>query len=133
MDDLKELIELAEYKSKIDKKRGEEKYFDFNWLLDEISSEILEVKEEIKPNNMPYLEDELGDIFWGWLILVQKLKEKGLVTSHQKIIKRALKKYKERILPLKGSKEDYKIWQEVKDKQKIALEKELNELLVISK
>ena len=125
MDDLKEIIELAEYKSKIDKKRGEEKYFDFNWLLNEISNELLEVKEEIKPKNIPYLEDELGDILWGWIILVQKLKEQNLVTSHQNILQRALKKYQERILPLNGDKSDYEIWQRVKESQKEALRDEL--------
>ena len=125
MKDLVELIELSKVKCEIDIKRGEKKYFDFDWLLNEISSEILEVKEEIKENNHPYLEDELGDILWGWIILVQKLQREGLVNSHEAIFKRALKKYKDRILSLKGSKEDYEIWQKVKEEQKKALEREV--------
>jgi len=124
MEDLVELIELSKLKCDIDIKRGEQKYFDFDWLLGEISSEILEVKEEIKENNHPYLEDELGDILWGWIILVQKLQREGLVNSHEAIFARAIKKYKERILPLKGNKEDYEIWQRVKEEQKKALENE---------
>ena len=125
MKDLVELIELSKVKCEIDVKRGEKKYFDFEWLLNEISNEILEVKEEIKENNYPYLEDELSDILWGWIILVQKLQREGLVNSHEAIFKRALKKYKERILPLKGDMSDNEIWQRVKKKQKEALEREL--------
>ena len=125
MKELEELIELSKVKCDIDIKRGEKKYFDFEWLLNEISSEILEVKEEIKENNYPYLEDELGDILWGWIILVQKLQREGLVNSHEAIFKRALKKYKERILPLKGDMSDNEIWQRVKKKQKEALEREV--------
>ena len=125
MKDLVELIELSKVKCEIDVKRGEKKYFDFDWLLNEISSEILEVKEEIKEDNYPYLEDELGDIMWGWIILVQKLKESGYVNSHETIFKRALKKYQERILPLKGDMSDNETWQRVKKKQKEALEREM--------
>jgi NTP pyrophosphatase (non-canonical NTP hydrolase) len=124
MKEVEELIKLANLKDKIDIKRGEEKYFDTEWLIGELLSEVDEVKEEIKPNNAPFLEDELGDILWGWLIVVQKLKSKGLVTSHKNIIKRALKKYQERIIPLNGDKNDYKIWQSVKDKQKEELKEE---------
>ena len=125
MKELEELIELSKTKCEIDIKRGEKKYFDFEWLLNEISNEILEVKEEIKENNYPYLEDELGDILWGWIILVQKLQDSGYVNSHEAIFKRALKKYKERILPLKGDMSDNEIWQRVKKKQKEALKREV--------
>jgi hypothetical protein len=58
------------------------------------------------------------------LILVEKLKNRGLVSSHKNIFKRALKKYRERVLPLTGTSIDSKIWKEVKRKQKIKLEKE---------
>ncbi len=118
------LIKLASLKDSIDLKRGEKKYFEDDWLIGQLLSEIQEVKDEIRPNNKPFLEDELGDILWGWLVLVQKMKSKGLVTSHESIIKRALKKYEERILPLKGDKRDNDIWKEVKAKQKKRLNNE---------
>ncbi len=118
------LIELAKIKDSIDIKRGEAKYFNNEWIINELLSEIKEVKEEIRPNNTPYLEDELGDILWGWLVLVQKLKSKGLVTSHKAIIQRALKKYSERINSLTGDSSDNKRWQEIKNKQKEALKRE---------
>ncbi len=118
------LIELAKIKDSIDIKRGEAKYFNNEWIINEILSEIKEVKEEIRPNNTPYLEDELGDILWGWLVLVQKLQSKGLVTSHKAIIQRALKKYSERINSLTGDSSDNKRWQEVKKQQQEALKRE---------
>ena len=124
MKNLKKLIALTEHKQKIDLKRGEAKYMESDFLLDSITEEVEEVREEIKPNNLAHLEDELGDILWGWLILVEKLKEREFVGSHEDIFKRTLKKYEERILPLNGDENDHKIWKEVKAKQKIMLEEE---------
>ncbi len=121
---MEELIKLVAYKNIIDKKRGEKKYIDTNWIAQAIIDEVQEVKDEIKPNNTPHLEDELGDILWGWLTLIEKLKDSGYVNSHEVIIKRALKKYQERILPLHGDARDNDIWKKVKEKQKIVLEKE---------
>jgi len=125
MKNLKKLIALTEHKQKIDLKRGEAKYMESDFLLDSITEEVEEVREEIKPNNLAHLEDELGDILWGWLILVEKLKEREFVGSHEDIFKRTLKKYEERILPLNGDENDNKIWKEVKAKQKIMLEEEM--------
>jgi len=125
MQNLKKLIALTEHKQKIDLKRGEAKYMESDFLLDSITDEVEEVREEIKPNNLAHLEDELGDILWGWLILVEKLKEREFVGSHEDIFKRTLKKYEERILPLNGDENDNKIWKEVKAKQKIMLEEEM--------
>jgi len=118
MQNLKKLIELVAYKKQLDFKRAEPKFTDYEWLLDAIITEVKEVKEEIKPNNRAYLEDELSDILWGWLSLVENLKKDGFVGSHEDIFQRGLKKYEERILPLKGTSEDHAIWKEVKRKQK---------------
>ena len=124
---MKKLIELVAIKHKIDLKRGEAKYMNTDWLLNAIVDEIQEVKEEIKPNNIAHLEDELSDILWGWLTIVEKLKDESYVTSHEAILQRALKKYEERILPLKGDKRDNAIWKEVKMRQKEVLAKEKRE------
>ena len=126
MNECKELIELSILNHKKDIKRGTLRYLDNGALLNAIISEVYEVKEEIKENNAPKLEDELCDILWGWMMLVENLKDIGLVSSHEKILKRALKKYQERIIPLVGEKDkDEQIWQEVKEKQKQALLEEL--------
>jgi len=124
MQNLKKLIDLVAYKKQLDLTRAEPNFMDNEWLLDAIIAEVEEVKEEIKPNNRAYLEDELSDILWGWLSLVENLKGEGLVGSHEAVFKRALKKYEERILPLKGTSEDHAIWREVKGRQKEELQRE---------
>ena len=124
MKKLNELINLIAYKHQLDLKRGEEKYMNTNWIAQAIVDEVKEVQEEIKPNNIAHLEDELSDILWGWLTLIENLKDKGYVKSHESIIERALKKYEERILPLYGDERDHDVWREVKAKQKEALERE---------
>ena len=119
MKECKELIELSKLNHQKDIKRGTKRYLENNSLLDAIVSEVQEVKEEIKSNNTPKLEDELCDILWGWMMLVENLKDLGLVSSHEKILKRALKKYQERVLPLVGEEiQDELIWKEIKNQQK---------------
>ena len=126
MQEIDELIELSKHNHKLDLKRGQDRYLSIDWALNEIIAEVNEVKDELKPNNTPYIEDELGDILWGLFIAIEKLKEEGFVTSHESIIRRALKKYKERVMPLKGEEiADAEIWDRVKQEQKEALREEL--------
>ena len=125
MNECQELIELSKLNHQKDIKRGTKRYLENSSLLKAIVSEVQEVKEEIRGNNTPKLEDELCDILWGWMMLVENLKDLGLVSSHEKILKRALKKYQERILPLVGEEvKDELIWQEVKKQQNEALKRE---------
>ncbi len=132
MKELKKLIKLTKYKYRLDSKRDDDRYLSYSYLLNEIILEIEEVKREIKKNNSIYLEDELGDILWGWLALVENLRRDEYINSSKSIIKRALKKYKERILPLKGDNRDDAIWKKVKKRQKKRLKKE-KQLLKTSK
>ena len=124
MQNLKRTIELVSKKCDLDITREEKDLMNPYWLLDAIVKEAQEVKEEIKPNNSPYLEDELGDILWGWIALVEKLKRQGFVGTHEDIFRRMLKKYQERIEPLDGTMRDYDTWKEVKERQKQSLEDE---------
>ena len=124
MKKIEQLIDLAKHNHEIDLKRGEKEFLDFNWALDEIISEVHEVKEEIKKGNSPYLEDELGDILWGLFMLIAKLEKDEYITSFDSVFKRSLTKYQERVLSLKGDSRDDNIWKRVKEKQKLALEKE---------
>ncbi len=124
MQNLKRTIELVSKKCDLDITREDKDLIDPYWLLDAIVKEAQEVKEEIKPNNRPYLEDELGDILWGWIALVEKLKRQGFVGTHEDIFRRMLKKYQERIEPLDGTMRDYDTWKEVKKRQKQSLEDE---------
>ena len=124
MKNLKRTIDLVSKKCDLDISREEKDLMNPYWLLDAIVQEAQEVKEEIKPNNSPHLEDELGDMLWGWITLVEKLKRQGFVGTHEDIFKRMLKKYQERIEPLDGTIKDYKSWKEVKERQKQNLIKE---------
>ena len=124
MQNLKRTIDLVSKKCDLDITREDKDLIDPYWLLDAIVKEAQEVKEEIKPNNSPYLEDELGDILWGWILLVEKLKRQGFVGTHEDIFRRMLKKYQERIEPLDGTMKDYDTWKEVKKRQKQNLEDE---------
>ncbi len=124
MSDINELINLAKQKHQIDLKRDSVKYIDPNWILNHLTSEIEEVKQEIKPDNIPFLEDELADILWNWMMMVEILQGKEYIGSHEDIIKRAIKKYEERISPLNGNDADKDIWSEVKARQKLELKKE---------
>jgi|GEM_PF-868416 len=121
---LSSIFSLARKKYQIDQKRGDAKYLDVNWMLDEIVAEVDEVREEIKPNNSVYLEDELGDILWGLVVLAISLEEKGLISSAEALVDRCLQKYEERISPLQGEQEDEAIWDQVKQKQKITMQEE---------
>ncbi len=124
MQNLKRTIELVSKKCDLDIARDDKDLIDPYWLLEAIVQEAQEVKEEIKPNNSPYLEDELGDILWGWIALVEKLKRQGFIGTHEDIFRRMLKKYQERIEPLDGTMRDYETWKEVKERQKEELKKE---------
>ncbi len=118
MKNLKRTIDLVSKKCDLDISREDKDLMNPYWLLDAIVQEAQEVKEEIKPNNSPHLEDELGDMLWGWITLVEKLKRQRFVGTHEDIFKRMLKKYQERIEPLDGTIKDYKSWKEVKERQK---------------
>lgn len=127
MQSIKKLINLAQHKNQIDIKRDEAKYMNHEWLLQSIIDEVNEVREEIQTHNTAHLEDELSDILWSWMILVEKLKHKKYIESHEAIFERALKKYEERILPLQGNSNDHLIWKAVKTKQKEELKAEKNQ------
>ena len=124
MQNLNRIIKLVSKKCDLDITRDDRDFIDPYWLLDAIVQEAQEVKEEIKPNNTPHLEDELGDILWGWIALVEKLKRQGFVGTHEDIFRRTLKKYQERIEPLDGTMKDYETWKEVKERQKQSLKEE---------
>jgi NTP pyrophosphatase (non-canonical NTP hydrolase) len=126
MKEIEELIELSKYNHKLDSKRGQEVYLNLEWALNQIKAEVEEVKAELKPNNIPKIEDELGDILWGFFMSMEKFKYDGYEIDVKRVIKRALKKYKERVLPLKGEiKADREIWDRVKEKQKRELLEEI--------
>ncbi len=126
---LNKLIEIVKKKYQIDKTQEWYKwpktYFD--WLIDETQ----EVEVELKKNNKVYLEDELWDILWVYLNMLEWLKDEGKIDSLESVLQRAEKKFWERIEAINGWKTQ-KIrsaaWKRVKNKQKAENKVEHNKL-----
>jgi len=95
-----------------------------NWIDDEWQ----EVKDEIKPNNSIYLEDELWDVFWDYMCLLNSLEQEWLISSQEKVFERCYTKFSERIWAVRKSipwQDD--IWKKIKDKQNLEKKKEHKE------
>jgi len=120
------LIKLADkrvdFHIKNDKKNWVEKHsIDVykKWLIWEVE----EAFDEIKENNSVYLEDELWDIFWTYIVLLQGLQKKWYITSVEKVFERSFNKFSERLDYV--VKNDYDgAWKEIKDIQKNKIKKE---------
>jgi len=121
---IEKIFEIARHKHKLDIQRKDSQRLDPYYYLKEIALEVDEVLEELSHNNIAHLEDELGDIFWGLMIAIEKLTSQGYIEGFDRILERVIKKYEERIYPLKGDDEDYEIWNNVKKQQKLELQKE---------
>jgi len=61
-----------------------------------LEKEIQEAKNEINTNKV-YLEDELWDVLWDYLCLLNSLKKEWKIDSIEKVLQRALTKYSWRI------------------------------------
>jgi len=83
-----------------------------------IDDEWQEVKDEIKLNNSVYLEDELWDLFWDYMCLLNSLEQEWLITSQEKVFERCYKKFSERICAVRKCipGQDW-VWKQVKEKQ----------------
>ncbi|MGI1988142.1 MazG nucleotide pyrophosphohydrolase domain-containing protein [Shewanella glacialipiscicola] len=87
--------------------------------LDALADEILEVKTELQLGRKCFLEDELADLLWNIVCLLEHLELEGKVEQKQ-VFHRALKKYSERVT----ERLPYDTWNDVKARQKLELEKE---------
>ncbi|KIM09597.1 MAG: hypothetical protein KU38_08565 [Sulfurovum sp. FS08-3] len=121
---IEKIFEIARYKHKIDIQRKDSQRLSPYYHLKEIALEVDEALEELSLNNIAHLEDELGDIFWDLMIAIEKLTSQGYIEGFDTILDRVIKKYEERIYPLKGDDEDHEIWNHVKQQQKLELQKE---------
>ena len=89
-----------------------------------LKNELAEVEDEIREKNSVYLEDELWDLFWDFICLLNSLEQDGLI-SKERVFERCFKKYIERLW--KSPLFEAVNWQETKKKQKEELRKEHNE------
>ena len=115
---ISQLLDLVYRKNKLDQlgnwSNGSSTY------LQEIRKEVVEVEDELELDRQCYLEDELGDILWDYLNILQCLKtEWGIAID--RVFSRAVTKYDERISGIEqgGS------WTDVKTMQKARLSREL--------
>jgi len=120
------IIKLADkrvdFHIKNDKKNWVEKHsIDVykKWLIWEVE----EAFDEIKENNSVYLEDELWDIFWTYIVLLQGLQKKWYITSVEKVFERSFNKFSERLDYVVKNNYDW-AWKEIKDIQKNKIKKE---------
>lgn len=102
-----------------------------NWNTSEmyikhLKKELEEMEEEVKKDNIPYLEDELWDILWDFLNLAYTLKLEWFIESEEQIFKRCEKKFSERISAIKN----WIPWEEIKKKQKEELKNEYNKIYI---
>lgn len=91
----------------------------FDWLLDEIE----EAKEEHVAKKKVYLEDELCDVVWTILRIIEILDRDNSVDK-SRIFDRVIKKYSERVYWL----EEWKKWNDIKKVQKAELLEEQTNL-----
>ena len=124
LNNLKQLIETVKIKESLDSLNdwnngnGSQTYFD------EMKKEIDEALVEYKKEKQVYLEDELGDVLWDYLNLLENLQKEGKIESIEKVFQRANKKYSERINGIKNNIS----WEEIKNNQKIELRLEQDKL-----
>lgn len=112
-----EFLKIAARKSKFDETN--EWFKGAATYLSAIKEEVDEVTGEVEQNRTCYLEDELGDVLWNYLNAVLALEKETDITL-ESVFSRACTKYEERISAIENGGS----WQEVKEKQKKALNHE---------
>ena len=114
MQDLETLLKIVKRKSALD--QGNTWSNGSSTYLEEIKKEVDEVIEEMPKQRDCYLQDELADVLWDYLNVLQAIEqERGI--SIDSVLTRACDKYEERISGLESGK----TWAEVKQGQKLAL------------
>lgn len=87
----------------------------FDWLIDEIN----EAKEEYNNKKQVYLEDELWDVLWTVLRMIELIHQEWFIDKNR-ILERIEKKFSKRTYGLR----DWLKWADIKKEQKIELKKE---------
>lgn len=93
-------------------------------FYDGILDEMEEVKAEIQEWKKVLLEDELGDVFWDYICLLETLQQEWKIEKN-KVFERCYEKFSER-LNFDGSNNGN--WQAIKQIQKQRLKKEQESL-----
>lgn len=102
-------------------------YTDSWYVFTELQKEVIEVQDELKDNNKIYLEDELWDILWDYMVLLQLLQKEWKINSLESVFKRSFQKFSERI----SAKEQGILRDDIKKEQKKKLADEHNKMYII--
>ncbi len=86
-----------------------------------IQGEVSEVEIELKPQNSVHLTDELSDIIWTNLMLLETCARAGWIDSIDSVYEHAKQKFIERSPAFETA--DDNLWQEIKEKQKEKLKR----------
>ena len=120
---LNEILKIVEHKVTMDLewRSGSDPSVEsaFDWLIDEIQ----EAKEEYDADKKVYLEDELCDVVWTILRIIEILDRNNKIDK-TRIFDRVIKKYSQRVYGL----EEWKLWNDIKKVQKKELLEEQNKL-----
>ncbi len=87
--------------------------------IKEMAWELKEASNEIKEKNSVYLEDELWDVFWTYINLLDRLENEWYINS-KNVFNRSYKKFEDRV----SGMETGSTWQEIKAIQKERLKQE---------
>lgn len=124
-DYIKKLLILSENRILFLRENGDNWFYKWSQTFyDGILDEMEEVRFEIQSWKKVFLEDELGDVFWDYICLIENLDVEGKI-SKEKVFERCWSKFSER-LNIDGSNNGN--WQEIKQKQKDQLKKEQDSL-----
>ncbi len=116
------LLELSESRVKFFVKNKDNWYSGSDGLWEELKKELKEAENEYREGNSVCLEDELGDVLWDYLGLLNSLVEEWKIKSVKRVLERAYNKFSERIdVTTWRDKGD---WDKVKEKQKQTLKQE---------
>lgn len=122
METILKIMELSE--KRINHLHNVDNSWFYEWnktYIEGIKDELKEAENEIREWNSVYLEDELWDIFWDYICLLNSLEQDNLIDK-EKVFKRCYKKFSERLSKLDNTKKWD--WDRVKIKQKKELSEE---------
>lgn len=119
------ILTLSERRIHFLRENGDNWFYKWSQTFyDGILDEMDEVKVEIQEWKQVLLEDELGDVFWDYICLLENLEIEGKI-SKEKVFERCWVKFSERLNPDGSNNWD---WQEIKKIQKERLKKEQDSL-----
>ncbi|MDR2190148.1 MAG: hypothetical protein LBP53_02970 [Candidatus Peribacteria bacterium] len=95
--DIQRIFTLSKTRIENFQRQKDDRYQGAQTYFTEIRKEIDEAQDENKADNTIYLEDELGDIFWDYITLLNALASEGKITSPEKVFERCYQKFSGRI------------------------------------